>query len=220
MRITLVKSHFWTWFEQNNKEFLQLHRKKKKDAKYWMNELSVHIRAYCKKLGCQINYNPRKRTGQLIITAGGDGRYFHRADDLVAKAPEIPRWEIYSLIPPQPLDVEIVELFRQIGVDPLNLWFKPLGYNDRWNRPGIVVYSDMYNDELSGAEFESAISAMIVNVLGERSASQDIGDIVLANLSEADNRSALAPLEELTAFVGRSNSVFEVNEEGLIRLIN
>jgi hypothetical protein len=220
MRITLVKSHFWTWFERNNLEFLQLHRKNKKEAKYWMSELSVHIRAYCKKLGYQVNYNPRKRTGQLIISAGGDGRYFHRADDLVAKAPEIPRWEIYSLLPAQPLDVETVELFRQIGVDPLSLWFKPSGYNDRWNRPGIVVYSEMYNDELSGAAFDSAISAMIINVLGERSASQDIGEIVLANLSEAENREELSLLEFLPSFVGRSNSVFEVDEHGLIRLIN
>src|SRR5437868_9110094 len=97
----LSKNHFWEWFKRNNKEYLEIKKKTKKETDYWLNELTTHLRVYLRYFGFSVTL-PENGTAQLTITVNGKAMYFERAEAFVAKAPEIPGWTFKALEDPMP----------------------------------------------------------------------------------------------------------------------
>src|SRR5258708_9741385 len=103
MRSVSVAAHLWQWFRLHNSRYVNLMKSPTKKAlAYQVNELQVHVRAYCKWLGADVTPDEKNGGGTLIITAFGRPAGFRRADMLVATAPSIPNWTIISPRPPHP----------------------------------------------------------------------------------------------------------------------
>ena len=216
MRVTLAKSHFWNWFQRNSAEYLQLRKKNKKEFTYWINEMTAHLRAYFKYIHFELGWDNEEKKGKLIITADGRSNYFKRVDDLVAKAPAIPNWDIIALQPPRPIDFLVEEEYGDTGIDPHRLWFSFYDFEDEDDRPDLIVYSELYNEDTT-KEFEAAVNSIVVNLLGERSAAIDIGSINVWNLSDAPGDATLHKMEELPYYLGRRKSSLEIDASGQIK---
>jgi len=190
------------------------HQCSMKEKTYWFNELDTHLRAYCKFLDVILEWDQHTGISRLTITANGNARHFAKADKLVAKAPALPHWEIHSLESPRPVEF-LMDLFPEVDIDPHRLWFTSPDEEERAaSQKDIIVYSTLYGPH-THPYFPYAVKRIIRNILGERSAALDIGEIELANLSEAPCKDDLMHLEELPAFVTNNISyVFEVSAGG------
>lgn len=212
MAIKLSKHHFWEWFIQNNKEYLQLHNKTQKELKYWKNEMSAHLRAYFKFLYFSISVGEEGTAGVLTISVSGKARYFKYVDNIVAIAPAIPGWTIQALEAPRSIDAFWEDEFGHNRIDPHELWCAVPGEE---HLPGIAVYHMMYT-EAENWLYTQAVEMALYNVLGERSFGLDIGPITVGNLSGAPQDAELIRLEELPAYMPRDKSAFEVDATGKI----
>src|SRR5689334_2529912 len=118
----LSKRHFWEWFEKHNQEYLELNKKTKKEANYWLNELNTHLRAYYKFFGFSLALKD-KQPGTLTITVHGKSMHFRKVDSFVAMAPEIPGWRINALNEPMPIDFGLEKEIEVAGVHPEEFYF-------------------------------------------------------------------------------------------------
>jgi hypothetical protein len=208
----LSKQHFWEWFMRHHNEYLAFNNKPKKEIKYWVNELSAHLRAYYKFLQFSVQYRNADAIGVLTISVAGNARYFKYVDRLVALAPEIPHWIIQALEEPKPIGFLLEEEFEQTGIDPHELWCT---VSTRGGLPAITVYHELYA-EAKDMLFASVAQMAIYNILGERSYGLDIGPVTAGNLSHAPAKAELIRLEELPAFLPGGHSSLMVDASGKI----
>jgi len=200
----LSKRHFWEWFKRHHKEYLELNNRPAKEARYWLQELDAHLRAYFKFLGFTLAV-PHEGTPTLTITVYGKAKYFKKADAFVATAPEIPGWSIRALDDPKPIDFFLEKQMEDTGIDPREFFFS-FATNDLRERD-IIVYHPLCVSDNQYHLLQLA-SAAIYNLLGERSFGTDIGTLEVANLSLADT-DEIYQLEELPAHMSmRSSSLF------------
>jgi hypothetical protein len=197
----LSKHHFWEWFRRHNQEFLALKNKSKKEVAYWLNELNAHLRAYFKFFGFSLEWQ-QERTAILTITVNGKAMHFKKAEDLVAKAPDIPGWTIVALEAPRPVDFLLEQQMQDTGIDPRELCFSFAG-DDPLNAV-LVIYHPLCTPENEHLIYQLANTA-VYNLLGERSFGTDIGCLQVANLSSADPGD-VEELEALPVCIGRRRS--------------
>jgi len=207
----LSKHHFWQWFLRHNKEYMEFTKKSKKELKYWMNELTAHLRAYFKFLHFSI-YVRKEGEAVLTISVSGNARYFKYVDKIVGIAPEIPGWTVQALEAPRPIDFFWEEEMGHTGIDPHEL---RCTIPDGDHLPDIVVYHSLYT-EAKQWNFIHAAETAIYNVLGERSFGLDIGTITVGNLSSAPDNAELIKLEDLPAYLPPSPSGLVVDASGQI----
>ena len=205
----LSKNHFWEWFKRNNKEYLELKKKTKKEADYWVNELTAHLRVYLRFFGFSVTL-PENGAAQLTITVNGKAMYFEKAEVFVAKAPEIPGWTIKALEDPMPIDFLLEKEIKAAGIDPSEFSFSFT--SDDPDDSGIMIYHPLYTTENSRRLMNLAYGA-VYNLLGERSFGLDLAIWDLANLSEADLDDVF-PLEELPIHLGSRKSSMIVDNNG------
>jgi hypothetical protein len=205
----LTKSHFWEWFKKHNGEYLQLAKKSKKETKYWLNEMTAHLRAYYKFLEFSLSVDNENKSGTLIITVDGVGMYFKRVDALVVTAPSIPGWTIKALEDPFPIDFMLEKEIEETGADPRELMFQP--FNDA-TPFSLTIYHPLYSEKKKYAFYDLARNA-IYNILGERSFGTDIRHIDLDNLSIAIPEE-IYPLESLPDYIGSLKSSIIVDGSG------
>lgn len=213
-----LKKHFWKWFQQNSEIFRCFNNIDKNEVNYWMEEIYVHLRAYCKNVYPCIWLPDDGTMAKLIISAGGNYKYFKRVEELVSKAPQIPGWEIVAFDPPRPIDDGIEEQYGHTGIDPHNLWFIPI-LSDDDEPPGIVVFAEEYKTE--DPAFEAAVEAVIANLLGERSANLDIAGVTVQSMDifSAEDRSEMMKLQELPAYLERTKlSSIMISEQGKMEM--
>lgn len=205
----LSKRHFWEWFNRNNKEFLELNKKTKKEESYWLSELNAHLRAYFKFLSFSVTLNDKK-TPALTITVNGKVQHFQKVDAFVATAPEIPGWRIVALEEPMPIDFLMEKQIEQAGIHPQEFYFS-FEDNDPED-PVIVIYHPLCTEENEHTLLKLA-NAAVYNLLGERTFGLDIQYLEVANLSSADPKH-LQKLEELPASLGSRSSAMMIDPDG------
>lgn len=205
----LPKRHLWEWFQRYNKEFLTLHAKPRKEAVYWLNELNVHLMAYCKYLSYSLVWE-KKGPVTLFITVNGRAKYFKRVDTLVALAPAIPGWIITALEQPRPIDFLLEREMEAAGADPEELCFS-FDHDDPASGC-ITVYHPLCTAE-NEVDFRELACAAIYNLLGERSYGTNIRHLDVTNRSLADSDN-LRSLEELPALISCGNSPLMVDNYG------
>jgi hypothetical protein len=215
MKLTLVKSHFWKWFQKHAAAYASIFNRNEKEIVYLLDELNMHLRAYCKHLEGGIGINKKMGTMDLIISAHGRAAYFPKVDKLVACAPALWHWQVIALEPRQPLDNMLDICYPDVQLDPHRLWFEPL---DEFSQTAdIVVYSECCGMSDEG-RFEAAVRAVLYNLLGERSYGLDLGELVIANLSAAPRKENLQRLEELPFYISKCISGhLEVGAGGELR---
>src|SRR5439155_12270019 len=101
---------------------LELGNKSKKEAGYWLNELTAHLRAYFKFFGFSLSLHPKETAG-LTITVNGKAMHFKKVEAFVAMAPEIPGWRISALENPMPVDFFLEKQMEAAGIDPREFYF-------------------------------------------------------------------------------------------------
>lgn len=208
----LSKQHFWEWFKRHNKEYLQLHKKSKKEDNYLTNELKAHLRAHGRYMKFSLVWEIEGNAGILTITSVGKSRFFDRIEEFVAKAPEIPNWTIQALEPPTKADFLIEERFGYTGIDVAELRFVK-GEEDN---NIFVVYHPLYTQK-EDKKFTEIATAVTYNVLGERLFGLNFDCVEVDNLSRVPKKSQLLCLEELPALLDNGYSSLMVDGEGNIK---
>jgi hypothetical protein len=207
----LPKRHFWEWFKRHHKEYLELNKKSKKEAAYWLHELNAHLRAYFKFFGFSLALS-EKGPAKLTITVNGKAMHFKKVDAFVATAPEIPGWSISALEDPVPVDFLLEKQMEDAGVDPREFYFSFAG--DDVKDADIILYHPLCTKDNKRLLLQLAYAAMY-NLLGERSYGVDIGQLEVANLSRVDPND-IYKLEELPACIGWRRSSIVVDHNGTL----
>jgi hypothetical protein len=211
----LPRRHFWEWFKRHHKEYLELKNRPAKEARYWLQELNAHLRAYFKFFGFSLAL-PNQGTATLTITVHGNAMHFKKVEAFVATAPEIPGWSIRALEDPMPVDFLLEKEMEDAGINPREFLFS-FATNDPRQRD-IIVYHPLCVSNNERLLLQLA-SAAIYNLLGERSFGTDIGKLKVTNLSLADT-DEIHQLEELPARIRmRSTSLF-VDDHGTLQCIH
>lgn len=205
----LSKLHFWEWFKRHNQEYHELQTKSKKEMVYWLNELNAHLRAYYKFFEFSIAWK-KDHNSTLTITVHGKVAHFKKVEALVAKAPDIPGWNIRALDGPRPMDFLPQHYLRDAGLDPRDLYFSIDGENS--GPANITVYHPLYTEENSHLLLQLALTAAY-NLLGERSYGLDIKNLEVENLSAADPN-AIYKIEDLPEIMGLRKSSLTIDSDG------
>ena len=208
----LSKQHFWEWFKRHNKEYLQLSKKSQKEGNYMLNEMKAHLRAHGRYMKFSLVWAVDGSFGILTITSLGKSRFFERIEEFVAKAPQIPNWEIRALEPPENPCFLIEERFGDTGIDVDELRF----IKGEEDSNIFVVYHPLYTEEQDDAFRQVAIAATY-NVLGERLYGLNFDCVEVENLSRVPKKGQLLRLEELPALLGNKHSFWVVDDEGNIK---
>lgn len=199
----LSKNHFWEWFKRNNREYIELTKKSKKEYAYWLNELNAHLRAYFKFFSYSLTLE-NKKPATLTITVKGKGKHFKKVEAFVAKAPVIAGWRIHALDSPAPIDCSLEDLISEVGIHPQELYFSIAG--NEMNGDGIIVYHPLCTEENEHLIFKLA-DAAVYNLIGEKAYGSEINVIEVTNLSYA-NSEDVRKLEELPMLLcGRKGSM-------------
>ena len=205
----LPKRHFWDWFKRHHKEYLELNKKPKKEAAYWLHELNAHLRAYFKFFGFSLTL-PDNGSARLTITVNGKAMHFKRAEAFVATAPEISGWSIQALEEPMPVDFLLDKQMEDAGIDLRECSFSLHGDDQET----IMVYHPLCTDSNKRLFLQLAYSA-VYNLLGERSFGLHIGFIGVDNLSCADP-DLVHPLATLPMHIGYRPSCLVVDGNGTL----
>lgn len=211
-----VVGHFWNWFEKHHSEYLLFFNRKvysPKDRNYLHHELQMHLRAYSRQLFPELSVNKHKH-GELVITASGKERYFKKADRLVAKAPPIPNWTFISLAPPGHLvGYPPLERYRA-ECDISEIWFQKYLYDEE-GALHIIIYVKYILPGKLDSVWEY-IDLFILNLIGERAATQDIMILDIQPLSLAEANKPLLDIKELPVILSRAASSIMITPGGEI----
>lgn len=208
---SLPKRHFWNWFKRHQHIYLQLHRMSKKDAAFWIREMTTHLRAYCKAFSFSLAI-PHEGNARLTITVDGKAKHFKKTDIFIATAPIIPGWDVQALEDPTAIDLLLDKEIEAAGIHPSEFYFS---FNN--NTPGnvdLVVYHPMYTTDKRRVFLELAYGALY-NVLGERSFGMDLRYLEVDNLSYA-GQEPINRLSALPGLISRHRSDFVVDANGML----
>jgi hypothetical protein len=199
----LSKQHFWEWFKRNNREYIDLNKKSKKEISYWLNELNAHLRVYNKFFSYSLVLE-HKKTATLTITAKGKEKYFEKVEAFVAKAPRVRGWRIHALDSPAPIDCLLDDLINVTGIHPQELYFSFA--SNEMDHDGIIVYHPLCTTKNEHLILKLA-DAAVYNLIGEKAYGLEIGWIEVTNLSCACSND-MKKLEELPLVLcGRMGSM-------------
>ena len=207
----LLKRHFWEWFKRHHKEYLELDKKSKKEATYWLRELNAHLRAYYKFFEFSLTL-PDKGTARLSITVSGKAMHFKKVEALVALAPEIQGWSIHALEDPMPVDFLLEKQMEEAGIHPTECSFSFA--SDDPDDTNIIVYHPLCSIENERLFLQLAYAA-VYNLLGERSFGLDLGQLEMANLSSADPNE-IHKLEELPILISLRKPAMVIDHNGTL----
>jgi hypothetical protein len=208
----LPKRHFWEWFKRHNKEYLDLNKKSKKEAAYWLHELNAHLRAYFKFFGFSLALPDDKGIASLTITVNGKAMHFKKVDAFVTTAPDLPGWNFYALEGPMPIDYLLEKQIEDVGIHPGELYFS-IDDNDPEDKD-LIAYHPLCT-EYNKPFILQLVYAAVYNLLGERSFGLDINNLEVENLSCADP-DHVYKLESLPTHIDLRRSAMMVDHNGAL----
>ncbi|MGC4041918.1 MAG: hypothetical protein QM710_14335 [Flavobacterium sp.] len=205
--------HFWTWFLQHKgklKNLMSLDHKEKKHYMFW---LEWHLQFYFPGLEYIIVYpKAKKKRTHLIISARGKKELFSMAIDLEKSAPKLWDWKFTALIQPRQ-DIDDMEagidepyVFQDITLKTSELKFIPLEY-DSEKKIDMIVYMKNFTLYSHNKNLPTLINIMLQDLLGEKSMSENINFVQLAQMPEQedDNMIYLYDLQFYLDEINREN---------------
>ena len=213
---TIKFAHFWKWFSRKNAQYLQLCSADTVETEYWLRELQLHISDINPHLTFEITVLNEDEFS-LIITPDRNASLFNTARQLVASAPSLPRWAIRALRPPRDIDFDFQTRFRNAGIDPGKLRFKPFPAVPGGNKlESITVYVPRYNPKRDDVCYP-AVKAILENLVGEEALATVLGLVVICELDKcAMQLDDVFPIRELPFYINKMKPVYKVNKEGKI----
>ena len=189
---------FWKWFSENSSKYYFLNQIKDPSLKEkLLNNLLAHLQEYNENLFFEIGGKPNG-IQELIISAGGNKKYFDLVEKLVAKAPNISNWEIKALKPA--MGINFVTSYEGIEIDPKNIWFLPLENENYPHSIGLRICLLNYNAEHEEL-YLNASYQILDTILGEKSTALDIEHLEVGNLPLNPADEGLIKLSELPNYV-------------------
>lgn len=158
------ESKFWTWFENENKRFLNIQKLDSKSLEKHLDEILSELHKYDAHLGVQVG-GKFNETTELIITAGGNEEYFDKVNSLVFVAPKIDNWRIIALIPPVDFD--------NMDFDSYSISINDLSYSEtllgemELDEVAVTIKVRDYDKKKGFESFESAIHKILTLKIGE-----------------------------------------------------
>jgi hypothetical protein len=216
MKIT-SSTHHWDWFKKHNDIYLNLPLLTDREAAYWINELKLHVRSYCHHLFVDIKWTPDLTAAMLVITADNNFAWFQKAEQFVDKATPLPNWTFHALYPPFPLDYEFYERNPDTIISPHQLYFSPEETAKVGDKFKLMIYA-----QVEGVILEvdkQAVDFVLLNVLGEKSATLDIQSFNVQNLHNPSDEklNSLVHISELQKYiVSNSHSKLIINDRGML----
>lgn len=208
-------SQFWEWFMQHESQFRALSDRPSNEMDWLMADLMTQIKAYHRYLSAYVLCDKAsKARPQLVISTEGRASYFEAADELLAEAPDMPRWEIVRLNPMGPVALHLPAHLQAIGIDPLELYF---------------ILPDEPEDQLINLHvcttlpgpptrsMQKLIRLHVINMLGERLFGHEIGGVVLHNDADMTEPELdqLFPLDMLVEYFGGPyEQIWVIDAEG------
>lgn len=188
-------THFWTWFLQHQNKLMRLLELERKEQKHYFFWLNWHLQFYFPGLECILVFpkkRKKKKRTQLIITAKGKQELFHWAIELEKKAPRIRNWKFTALIQPRQ-DTDDMEagidepyVFQDITLKTSDLKFIPLQY-DGVKKIDMLIYMKEYTIYANNKNLMSLINMMLQDLLGEKTWSENINFVQLAQMPEQED---------------------------------
>lgn len=216
MRGISIAGHFWSWFQKTHAEYLALFSAKRSRAEqyYLMNELRVHLRAYCRLLSPDLTISEDFSKGEMVITAGGNWRAFKKAERFVAKAPVIPGWTFIALAPPHHHD-DSPELEKaRIAADVTGAWFQ---IDECEKETLYIIVFVKYILPKKEDDVWHYLQLTVLNLVGEKADALDVFISQVLTLDEADETKPLYELEELPVIMGSAASGVTIEADGSIK---
>lgn len=214
----LSYQHFWEWFKRNHQNIIALNDKPRKEMLYWINELSAHLRSYCKFLEYELRWVAPDHV-LFTITVNGKSKLFKRVDALISKAPQVPGWMIRALDGARPIDYNMEEQIEKTGADPRELRFS---FGSPYKRKeSLVIYHPMCTVD-NCEDFFLLARGAVYNLLGERQFGMEIGKVLIdefildPDLDYIDmlKEEVVYELESLPELLGMRQSVIRVDKQG------
>ena len=180
---------FWKWFEENRLPFEFFLNMDDEQRAELLEKSQAPLEAYSEGLQLQPGGNISAIEGapkhRLVITTGGEIRYFAKAKALAALAPELPDWAVYGLLPPMSQKVE-VRFQLPIGVlYPGDVWIHLLENPNDPSFLGLHLALKLYDhcpDEDARQQLQSMLIQLVAYVLGEESWAMNIQHLQLGPL--------------------------------------
>lgn len=164
-------NQFWQWFTENSHKYLFLSEVDEAEKDKLMDEILVHLHAYCDHLYFQIGGDPKEDRIEFVITAEGAVDYFEKVEELADAAPDFPRWKVVKY--KQPQGPGFITEYEGKVFDPDKIVFIPLRNEENPEGVGIqVCYPDYKKAERN--TFVNGTYLMLDALIGEKSSTLDI----------------------------------------------
>ncbi len=179
-KLNSPESKFWTWFERENKRFLNIQKLDSVSLEKHLDEILSELHKYDENLGVQVGGKSNETT-ELIITAGGNEEYFEKVNNLIAVAPKIDNWSIIAFMPPVDFD--------KIDFDGYSISINDLSFSEtllgeiEFDEVAVTIKVRDYDKKKEYDSFKSAIYKILSLVIGEKL----YGYIVYVDIKEWDN---------------------------------
>lgn len=186
-------THFWTWFLKHKNKLKNLMSLNHKEQKHYMFWLNWHLQFYFPGLEYIIVFpKVKKKKTQLIISASGQKELFHLAIELEKTAPRLWDWKFTTLIQPRQ-DIDDMEagidepyIFNDITLKSSELKFIPFEY-DGEKKIDMIVYLKNFTIFSHNKNLPILINIMLQDLLGEKSMTENINFVQLAQMPEQEN---------------------------------
>jgi hypothetical protein len=200
---------FWSWFVANEDTYYGFHRMDLEDKNYHLERLLEQLQAFDPCIGVVLVGPKHLTKATLTITADGNPNGFLYIQNLVEKAPTLPRWEFVAFIQPS-VDIgacmdgtDPPYEFYRMPVKISELYWLPLEpeEGDTSGKMNINLYFKGFDESVKGLGFEQVranISHILQDLLGELDLERHIGSI---HLQDTDPTESPLGLYDLPAYI-------------------
>ena len=188
---------FWSWFNDNNSRYYYLNQHSREIKEQLLTVFENKLHEYCDRLYFEIGGRPNEAQ-ELIISAGGNVKFFKKAEKLVNESPQITDWQITALKPA--MGINFKSVYEGLELDPQKAWFLPLISEKVKNRLALRLYFENYEADDEN-RFLNGSYQIIDTILGEKSASLDIDFLEVDKLPLNPPENGLIELVDLPEYI-------------------
>ena len=181
--------NFWSWFKANERQLRSLNDPGDPFWDFALEQLKkIHLGLWFEMS------QPEQVCREFVITVEGDKNLFSLADQVIAAAPAIPRWQFISLKPACGFD--FTTTYEDVFLDPKQMWFLPLESSARPHELGLRIAVPQL-DSGKIREVSNGILTILDTALGERNAAENIHYMEVCDLPESPESKGFIKLPEL-----------------------
>lgn len=190
-------SQFWKWFVENNKAYTFLDSVENETKERLIDNFLLRLHQFCDRIYFEIGGLPDEDV-ELIITAEGDKKYFHKVEELINSAPKLPGWTFIAFKPP--MEGHFKSQWSDIELNTEDLWFLPL--TNKINADlGIRIYLKNYDLIENKKLLMQVLYKMLDTIVGERSSASDISYVDAGLQPDEPAKRGMHPILKLPAFI-------------------